>query len=316
MPARISLGQFPTPLERLDAVRQPGCDVWVKRDDKSGEPYGGNKVRKLEYLLGDARARRKSRILTLGAVGSHHVLATAIYGRREGFEVDAVLLPQPRTEHVARNLQADLAQGLHAHAASSYASVPLHLAAELRADTYFISVGGSSPVGTLGYVAGARELAAQVRAGEMPEPDVIVVTSGSGGTAAGLAAGLAMENMRARVIAVSVADPPGVIAWYTRWLADRCHPGASGRLTFDARYLGKGYGHATDAGAVATEIARGAGIELDPTYTAKTFAAVLDLVEARQYETILYWHTLSSAPMDPLVRGAPEIDPDLARLFR
>ncbi len=316
MTPRISLGQFPTPVERLDALRQPGADLWIKRDDRSGALYGGNKVRKLEYFLADARARRKTRLLTIGAVGSHHVLATTVYGRQAGFEVDAVLLPQPHTEHVERNLKAGLACGLHARAAGSYASLPLHVAASLRADSYFITVGGSSPLGTLGYVDGARELAAQVRAGEMPEPNAIVVTCGSGSTAAGIAAGLALEGLSTRVVAVIVSDPPSLTASYTRWLANGWKPGAADRISFDVRQLGKGYGFPTEAGARATEIAKHAGIALDPTYTAKTFAAVLDLVDSAAYGTLLYWHTLSSTPMDPLVLGAPDIEPELARLFR
>ena len=193
-------------------------------------------------------------------------------------------------------------------------------------DAYFVQIGGSNAVATHAYVDAARELDAQVRAGQMPDPDIIVVTVGSGGTAAGIAAGLELTGMRARVVGVLVAEPPRLIAWHARWLAKRAlrdldcrDTGAiAARLTLDARYLGEGYGHPTPAGARAMAIAKDAGITLDPTYTAKTFAAALDLVEEGEKATILYWHTLSSAPMTPLLAGAPDedaLDPRLRGLL-
>src|SRR5215472_6673366 len=98
------LGSYPTPLEPLEALSRPGCSLWIKRDDLTNPLYGGNKVRKLERLLADAKQRGAQRILTVGAVGSHHVLATAVFGRRAGFEVEAVLVPQPRTAHAVDDL--------------------------------------------------------------------------------------------------------------------------------------------------------------------------------------------------------------------
>src|SRR6478672_9992546 len=86
----LSLGRFPTPVGRLDGLVPPSVELWVKHDDASGSVYGGNKVRKLEFLLGEARASGARRLVTLGAIGSHHVLATAVYGGRAGFLVDAV----------------------------------------------------------------------------------------------------------------------------------------------------------------------------------------------------------------------------------
>jgi 1-aminocyclopropane-1-carboxylate deaminase/D-cysteine desulfhydrase-like pyridoxal-dependent ACC family enzyme len=106
MIARLSLGTYPTPVHELTQASRGGCSLWVKRDDLTGEAYGGNKVRKLEYLLADARARGATRLVTIGAVGSHHVLATTLYGRREGFAVEAALVPQPRTDHVVEVVRA------------------------------------------------------------------------------------------------------------------------------------------------------------------------------------------------------------------
>jgi 1-aminocyclopropane-1-carboxylate deaminase/D-cysteine desulfhydrase-like pyridoxal-dependent ACC family enzyme len=317
----------------------------VKRDDLTGDLYGGNKVRKLEYLLADARARGATRLVTIGAVGRHHVLATTLYGRREGFTVEAALVPQPRTEHVVEVVRAGLGQGLVAMPASGYMSVALRVVPRIvQGDAYFVMVGGSSAVGSLGYVEAARELAAQIRAGEMPEPDVVVVALGSGGTAAGIAAGLELEGIRSQVVGVVVAEPTWFVAFRARRLAraclrasgvkdgesarsaDRSAPGARGwldrRLSIDRRWLGPGYGFPTDAGARATDDAARAGLVLDPTYTAKTFAAALERVEGLRDsgspKTVLYWHTLSSAPVAPLLEGAPAeraLDPAVSRLF-
>lgn len=324
----MPFGTYPTPVEPLESLSRPGCALWVKRDDLTSPLYGGNKVRKLERLLDDARARGAERVVTVGAVGSHHVLATTVFARQVGLGVDAVLVPQPRTSHVVDDLRADLAQGLHALPASSYLHAAWRIVGQLvRRRRYFIPVGGSNLLGALGYVDAARELASQVRSGSMPEPDLAVVTLGSGGTVAGIAAGLALEGMKTRVLAVVVAEPPAIVAWTARRLAVRCvrhEGGAIGsralreRITVDRRWLGRGYGFATPEGDQATEVARGVGLTLDPTYTAKTFAAALEAVAQATAPTILYWHTLSSASMAPLLADAPreeDLAPGLTRLL-
>ena len=106
--SRIVLGSYPTPVSRV------GERLWTKRDDLTSAVYGGNKVRKLELLFGAARDAGKTRILTLGAVGSHQVVATALYGAREGFTVDAILVPQPASSHAELNVRVALAHGLRA----------------------------------------------------------------------------------------------------------------------------------------------------------------------------------------------------------
>jgi 1-aminocyclopropane-1-carboxylate deaminase/D-cysteine desulfhydrase-like pyridoxal-dependent ACC family enzyme len=319
-------GTYPTPLERLDALSSPECDLWVKRDDRTHPVYGGNKVRKLERILAEARNKGVRRIVTVGAAGSHHVLATAIFAQQLGIGVDAVLVPQPKTDHVVKNLRAMLAHDVRAFPVSSYACVPFAVLRRLGKGALYVPVGGSNVLGAMGYVDAARELATQVRAGEMPEPDVVVVTLGSGGTAAGLAAGFAAEKMKTRVVAVAVATPAWAVTLIARWLARRCarRCGASpseaqALLEVDSRYLGAGYGHATAAGDAAREVAARCGLLVDPTYTAKTFAAALDRVANGGAKTVLYWHTLSSAPMAPLLERAPDassFSPGLVRLLR
>ncbi len=303
------LGHYPTPVQRLPSLSAPGAELWVKRDDRTHDVYGGNKVRKLEYVLADARARGARRLVTVGAVGSHHVLATTYFGRQAGFEVEAVLVPQPRTDHVIEVLRADLGLGLRPFAVRSWGAAPAAVAARVLRGAYLVTVGGSSAVGTQGYVDAGKELAAQVRQGALPEPDVCVVALGSGGTAAGLAVGFAAAGLRTRVVGVCVSSPPWALRLAAGHLARVCSRRAGVRgahLTMDTRFLGAGYGHVTAAGDEATELARGAGLAVDPTYTAKALACALWFVRARQAGSVLYWHTLSSAPMGPLLRGAPE----------
>jgi 1-aminocyclopropane-1-carboxylate deaminase/D-cysteine desulfhydrase-like pyridoxal-dependent ACC family enzyme len=325
--------ELPTPIERIlafDGSANGGpAELWVKRDDRTHPIYGGNKVRKLEWLLAEARAQGARRIVTVGAAGSHHVLATTYFGTREGFEVEAVLVPQPRTQHAVDVLRAGLALGLRPVPVRSWAAAMPALISLLGrapgrtgggARTRFIALGGSSVTGAMGYLVAARELSAQVRSRQMPEPDVCVVALGSGGTAAGLAAGFQAEQMKTRVVGVCVSRPTWALLAHSRLLARGCVKSAEPeRLKADARFLGRGYGYAAPEGEEATRIAAGAGFPLDPTYTAKAFASALWHVRARRRRVVLYWHTLSSAPLGPLLEGAPseaELEPRVAWLLR
>jgi D-cysteine desulfhydrase len=308
----VRLGEYPTPVDRI------GDGLWIKRDDVSAEPYGGNKVRKLERFFGEAKAQGKRRILTLGAAGSHHVLATAVYGRAHGFDVEAVLVPQPSTSHARVNLSIALGHGLVAHAASAWALAPPVVAAHLGRDVYFVPLGGSNVTGSLGYVEAARELAAQIRDGVLPEPDVAIVALGSGGTAAGLAAGFEEAGLRTRVVGVAISHPARVLAVMahrlTREIAKAIGVAparAAARLEVDRTWVGRGYGYETPE--VAAAIAEGTklGVVLDPTYTAKAFACALSRSKNAK---VLFWHTLSTRPLEGLPRE--EIPSNLARLLR
>ncbi len=240
------------------------------------------------------------------------MLATTYFGTRAGFEVEAVLVPQPRTEHVIEVLRADLGLGLRPFPVGSWAAVPWAVLARVAAGATLVPLGGSNALGTTGYVDAGLELAAQVRQGAMPEPDVCVVALGSGGTAAGLAVGFAAAGLRTRVVGVCVSAPLWALRASAGHLVRACArrarvaPLAGVRLESDARFLGAGYGSRTQAGDEAADLAQRHGnLTLDPTYTAKAFACALWFVRARRAATVLYWHTLSSAPMAPLLVGAP-----------
>ena len=258
------------------------------------------------------------------------MLATAYFGGKAGLEVEAVLVPQPRTPHVVEVLRASVAAGLRPLPVSSWAAVPFALSSRIRPATEVVPPGGSSGwPGRWAIKSTPRaSLAMQVREGGLPEPDVCVVALGSGGTAAGLAAGLQAEGLSTRVVGVCVASPRWLVRASVRRLTRGCDreiarssatarsTGASyERLSVDERFLGRGYGYPTDEGAAATRDAASVGLALDPTYTAKAFACALWYVRARRAERVLYWHTLSSAPMEPLLAHAKgDLPPDLARL--
>ena len=313
------IGQYPTPVERLEKV-----GLWVKRDDLTSPIYGGNKVRKLERLIPHALERGKKRIVTVGAVGSHHVLATAIFGARAGLGVEAALVPQRRTEHVVRNVRADLAAHATLRPVRTYVGAAISALMHGGRDAYLVPMGGSNVIGSLGYVDAAFELAKQVEAGELPEPDAVIVTLGSGGTAAGLAAGFALAGMKTTVVGVVVASPAWFVAGWARRLVRRVYEAAGGRdpralegrLRVVTTQLGRGYGEPTDAARRALEIGRENGLALDLTYTAKCFAGALEYMRNTRDSNVLYWHTLSSAPLDALLENAPPLPRALERLLR
>lgn len=340
----LHLGHYPTPITELSRAAEsaglPPGSLWAKRDDLTSDLYGGNKVRKLERLLEEAHARGARRIVTIGAVGSHHVLATALFGRAQGFEVDAVLAPQADTPHAQAVARAGALLGYTPYPVSSYAGVPLAVARRLRGGAYLIGPGGSSVTGSVAYADAGLELARQIADGVCPRPRCIVVALGSGGTAAGLLVGLERAGLLAgsdghppvELLAVQVVDPPFASAAATLSLALGIHRrlGAkmsrasiarmSRALRITRAFLGGGYGSPTEAGIEATRLAGLDGLALDPTYTAKTFAAAVD--EARRPRAdgpVLFWMTLSAPePFERLLSGAPalaDLDPQVRRLF-
>ena len=286
--------------------------VWLKDDGVYGR-YAGNKARKLEWLLGEARRRGKRAVLTGGAIGTNHGLATALYARELGMRTILVLVPQPRDDHVEAQLARMRASGAELHFAGGTARA-FALAATLlvrRAEPplrlpYLILPGGSVPLGCLGYVNAGLELAGQVAAGELPEPSHVVVPVGSGGTAAGLLLGMRIAGLRSRLVGVLVNDLTPVsdagiarLARRTQRLLARRRAqlprvGVS-RHDLDLRdeWLGDGYGHPTPSASRATEVFAREGLTLDPVYTAKAAAALLELNAGGGFAPgpVLFWNT-------------------------
>jgi D-cysteine desulfhydrase len=288
------LSERPTPVREL-----AGLGIWVKEDGRFGSGgWGGNKVRKLEWLIPDARRRGRRSILTFGGLGTNWGLATALYGREHGLETALALLDQPIDAHVRGQLARLDASGARIYRTHTKvrtaAMLPWLLARNARGGhlPYLLPAGGSSPVGVLGYVEAALEIATQVEAGSLPEPAHVVVAVGTGGTAAGLALGLQLAGLRTRVVGVVVNDQlrlePAVIARLARRTAAllerrgaRFGPLQLGpdMLALTRDQIGAGYGHPTEAARRATALAGEERLSLDPVYTAKAMAGLLALRE-------------------------------------
>lgn len=317
----IPLANEPTPVHPLKDLSYH--NLWIKRDDLTSPAYGGNKIRKLEFIFGDVLRRKKSHIVTLGGLGTNHGLATALYGQRLGISCTLILYDQPVTEEVKQNLLLFRRFGARIILARRVfkAGVLFYTTARLRnPSAYFLYAGGSTPVGTLGFVNAAFELKEQIQGGLIPEPDYIFCPLGSNGTLAGLSLGVLLAGLKSVVIGVRVAaSHTGPIPLATASTAKalmlktyrllksnsalipvlkksgRIHP----PKVID-EYFGDGYGHPTKEGLNALRLMKkNAAIKLDPTYTAKTFAAVLDFARnfAGPKDRVLYWHTYNSVDL-------------------
>ncbi|HEX6152475.1 MAG TPA: pyridoxal-phosphate dependent enzyme [Solirubrobacterales bacterium] len=303
----LALSERPTPVREL-----PGLGVWVKEDGAFGSGgWGGNKVRKLEWLIPDAQQRGRRSILTFGGLGTNWGLATALYAREHGIETALALVDQPVDAHVEAQLGRLEATGARIHRthtkARTVAMLPWLLARNARGGhpPYLLPAGGSSPVGALGYVEAALEIAAQVEDGSLPEPAHVVVPVGTGGTAAGLALGFQLAGLRTRVVGVVVNDQlrldPPVLARLARRTAELLERRGArlGSLRLDPELLiltrdqiGAGYGYPTEAAKRAAGLAAEERLPLDPVYTAKAMAGLLALREGGCLEDpVLFVHT-------------------------
>ncbi len=337
--ARVELATLPTPVRELpELARSSGpTDVWVKNDGVSGVRYGGNKVRKLELLLGRAVELGRRKVLTFGFAGSNHAAATAVYAAEAGLSSISMLLPQATAPYVQRNLLVSAGAGAELVPASSVTTMAAKAVLALARHTLtdgkipmIIPPGGSSPLGTVGFVAAAAELAAQIERGELPRPAEIYVAAGTLGTAVGIALGLKAIGLQIPVSAVRVVDANYVneraaakLFTGTLKVLRRAAPGfpevslEPGDLRIRNDQFGLGYAIATEAGTAAMTRAQDlAGLALDPTYTGKTMAALLADVSRGDESPgpLLFWNTYNSVDLrDAAARVSPE---DLPAAFR
>lgn len=297
------LGAWPTPLEPAPALAAAiGADaLWLKREDRAG----GNKVRGLEFLLAGVPPRTV--FVTVGATGSTHCLATAVLARGLGHRAVLAQFPQPETAASRAVAAATASSADLVIRARTQIGLPVAL---LRAwlgarrlgggsTPRWIPGGGAHPRAVLGHFLAGLELATQL---DVP-PDTVVVPLGTGGTAAGIALGVAWLGWPTRVLAVRVA--PRLVA--NRWRASRLARKAAALLRtagLEIRNpksaicievvdgLGRGYGHPTPAGERAAAIAADHGLRLDPTYGAKALAFLLPRA-AYNVQRAVFWHTFA-----------------------
>lgn len=322
----ISLGDFPTPVQKLE---QLGAELgvgqlYIKRDDLTGKLYGGNKPRKLEFILGNALRSGAKQVMTFGGAGSNHALATAIYARHIGLKSISMLMPQPNAQYVRRNLLMSHYSGAELHSCGaqleSLRNMPLVYVATLYqllkhrlkngAFPQIIPPGGSSPLGVIGFVNAALEINKQISNGEIPEPKYIYVACGTMGTAAGLILGLRAAKLKSHVVSVRVTSEKYVnTSGMLKLINNANNLLHSWNASFpifnfteadiDIRheYFGEQYALFTEKGIAAVSLMKDLeGIKLEGTYTGKTLAALIgDAKNGNlQNSKVLFWNTLNS----------------------
>jgi D-cysteine desulfhydrase len=288
----------------------------MKRDDLVSSLYGGNKVRRYEFVLADAKAKGRKRIVTVGGIASTQVMATALFGKKLDFDVRAVLFEQPVTRFAQTSIKGFAASGAELIYGGGYVGTIVRAwrAYHREKDNYFIMPGAANALANIGYVDAMLELAGQVERGEMPRPDVIVLPTGSSGTLAALALGAAHLGWNTEILGVRITTALAsnrlmvntIVRATDRFLAARTprwrRMSSRVNYTLYGGALGKGYGHPTPAaveGASRLESLTGKTGEV--TYSGKALAALHDLATTPAYadKTILLWNTLSTTRPEP-----------------
>ena len=309
----IALAEAPTAVERCTALADylGRDDVWMKRDDRISPVYGGNKVRRYEFVLADAKARDATCIVTLGGLASTQVMATARFGQALGIPVSAVLFDQPVTRFTREAILTSVDAGATLiHGGGYLRSAWRYRSLQQTPGAYVIGPGAATPRANLGYVDAVLELAAQVERGEMPRPDVIVLPTGSSGTLAALCLATAWLGWDTEVVGVRITLPlvcnaltVGFVRERTaRWIAARAPEFGRalgkrrGRYRLYGGALGPGYGYPTRESVEAMQwYERLTGKTGEVTYSAKALVGLRAVARDPAYakNTILLWQTLS-----------------------
>jgi D-cysteine desulfhydrase len=329
----LQLADLPTPVHRSSGLEEAvGIGkLWLKRDDISAPNYGGNKLRKLEFLLAAAKQNGCRNVITFGGLGSNHALATAINCQRLGLRCIAILTPEPGTALVCRTLRYHQLLGTRLEIAHTYAqtrSVADRLHDELGTKyCYEIPFGGSSWLGAIGFVNAGLELAQQITAGSLSKPDTIYLGCGTAGSTAGLALGLMLAGIKASVEAIQVTpdsmQPERVFQTLFRDANRELNARDSAIPLLDSSQsgvkvrndqLGDGYAIPTEAAREAAQLFHDkAELPVSLTYTAKVFAGLM--ADAGRGiladKNVLFWNTYNSQaypklPADDSWKELPE----------
>ncbi len=303
--------------------------LYMKCDDQTTEIYGGNKPRKLEFVLADVLEKGKTKILTMGGTGSNHCLATAIFANQLNLKPILILFEQPITSDVKKKLL--LYKSLNAELCGPYGEIGglFHylIFKRFRRGTYFIPAGGSSPLGVIGFVNAAFELREQIQEGKLPKPEYLFITCGTLGTMAGLLLGCKLAELDIKIIGVRVVQTFVSIYNVTFSFENAIRKLAKKTLKFMRKrdesipevklkekpmvlhdHYGEGYGKITDEGVEAIQLVKKfENIDLDTTYTGKTFAGLISFIKGKEMKEspILFWNTYNSRDYSQLLN--PEI---------
>jgi D-cysteine desulfhydrase family pyridoxal phosphate-dependent enzyme len=300
---RIRFAHLPTPVETLPRLTKllNGPYLLVKRDDQTGLAFGGNKTRKLEFLVAEAQAEGAKTLITAGAVQSNHCRQTAAAAAKFGFDCILVLTGEPPAQASA-NLTLDQLFGakiIWAEKSQREATLKetFEKTAEEGRKPYLVPYGGSNPTGALGYVFAMEEFVSQG-----VEADWILFASSSGGTQAGMTLGARLFGYPGRLLGISVDEPQDILQERVAKLASETSERFGSRVNIpreevpvNADYAVPGYGILTDAESEAILLfAKYEGLLLDPVYTGRAAAGLIDLIRKgffKKDETLLFWHT-------------------------
>ena len=308
---RLSFGHYPTPIEELPRFRQllgtNAPRIFIKRDDYTGMGFGGNKVRKLEYILAKAKADGADVAVSCGGVKSNHARVTAAMCARIGLRC-VLVLNQAAVMYDGLNPASLVADQMYGAEIIRVANREERIATmdavteRLKTESHNVAViplGGSVPLGALGFVRAIGEAKAQLEAMNL-KIDAIFHSSSSGGTQAGIVSGLQLFGLNGvRDIGVSPDDSSESIGGEVRrvihGVGEMLGVELNDQVTVLDEYTGEGYGIPSPAGEEALAmLARAEGVVLDPVYTAKAMAALIDWVRAGKLgkdDTVLFWHT-------------------------
>ena len=316
--ARVAFGDYPTPLQSLDRLtgQLGGPELWIKRDDGLGPGMGGNKTRKLEYLLAEALQQGKGKVVTYGGLQSNHVRITAAACAKLGLEAH-LLFFERRPAELEGNLLLDRLFGAKLHfipfGGGSSGGMSLETVIRLvqvvalplaGRSAYYIPGGGHNVLGCLGYVKCALELHEQMAGlGLLERPATLVTACGTGGTLAGLMAGFALLDSPVQLLGIDVGKlwkgfPSSIARLASEICAELGSPRQFGPAEvplIEERYVGPGYASFTAEARRAIRVMAGTeGILLDPIYTGKAMAGLMDLIEKGRFaagERVIFLHT-------------------------